>query len=88
MCKSSDSGLEKHLKSAATGIPALIFIAFALPAKAQTRFQIGGFGTRAWNTRVDMKGIFFRRSIETAAVRRSIPQVFPESRNLTNPTRT
>jgi hypothetical protein len=75
VCKSSDSGLEKHLKSAATGIPALIFIAFALPAKAQTRFQIGGFGTRAWNTRVDMKGIF----LEGALKPRRCDARFPKS---------
>lgn len=49
MCKTSDSDLDEHLKNATAGILALIFIAFALSAKAQTRFQIGGFGTGAWN---------------------------------------
>jgi hypothetical protein len=37
------------LKHVTAGILALTLIAFAIPAKAQARFQLGGFGTGAWN---------------------------------------
>lgn len=37
------------MKNITAGILALIIVAFAMPAEAQTRFQLGGFGTGAWN---------------------------------------